>query len=265
MRPTIILSLRFLAAATLTFGMLVVVEAVEADVPVTAAAFAAEAEARANAGKRDQDQTAIDRLVEDVLIRLEADAMIFDRTLNQTRGALESLAFLLRPDQSKTETDYSKVIVFLQKVAGHARSREQPDRFGLVTAERARLLALGGDHKAAAAVAMEAADALRIRALELDQVRLDVLQNRGWWLLGLHRKVDAEQAFLEVLSFPWTQVTCQAEVRERLRSAYISAGRGIIECRRNDATGLANLFFIPATNEELLPLLNAAKKEAGVK
>jgi hypothetical protein len=88
------------------------------------------------------------------------------------------------------------------------------------------------------------------------------LQLNGWLLLNSQRIAEAEIAFREVLGFNWVTVTCSSDIRNNFRQSYIAAGMGIIKCRKNSRASLDELFFFPATHEELLPILNAAKAEA---
>ncbi|MBO9634743.1 MAG: hypothetical protein J7578_16635 [Chitinophagaceae bacterium] len=99
--------------------------------------------------------------------------------------------------------------------------------------------------------------------LEVDVNRIYNMTIRGQVLLRLGQKQEAERIFLDVLSYPWYLVR-ETDVQVSLREYYISSAIGLIECRRGDLPALKNIFFVPATEYELKPILEEAIREATV-
>lgn len=97
--------------------------------------------------------------------------------------------------------------------------------------------------------------------LEVDLNRIYNMTIRGQVLLRLNRKEEAEKIFLDVQSYPWYLVR-ETDVQVSLREYYISSAIGLIECRRGDLPALKNIFFVPAAEFELRPILNEAIREA---
>lgn len=97
--------------------------------------------------------------------------------------------------------------------------------------------------------------------LEVDLNRIYNMTIRGQVLLRLNRKEEAEKIFLDVQSYPWYLVR-ETDVQISLREYYISSAIGLIECRRGDLAALKNIFFVPAAEFELRPILNEAIREA---
>lgn len=67
---------------------------------------------------------------------------------------------------------------------------------------------------------------------------------------------------MEILSYPWYDVTLPAEAYHRLFDLYLDAGRRVIELRRHNLTALKYTNFWPAANAELQPMLQREIKEA---
>jgi len=118
-----------------------------------------------------------------------------------------------------------------------------------------------GQLKPAADAFAEAVDDLHSQHLDLDNKRMYAMLSLGQILLARGNMRDAEKFLLDVLSYPWFLVM-EAEPQARLRDYYIKAGRALIECRRGDLTALQEIFFVPATQGELLPTLKRAIEEA---
>lgn len=97
--------------------------------------------------------------------------------------------------------------------------------------------------------------------VEVDLNRIYNMTIRGQVLLRLNRKEEAEKIFLDVLSYPWYLVR-ETDVQVSLREYYISSAIGLIECRRGNLAALKNIFFVPAAEFELRPILNEAIREA---
>ena len=132
----------------------------------------------------------------------------------------------------------------------------------------ARLAAINGDilHELgelqpAAAAYAEAVDDLHSLHLDVDTQRISAMVTLGQILLARGNRRDAEKLFLDVLSYPWYLVM-EAEPQALLRHDYLRAGFGLIECRRGNLAALQEIFFVPATQDELLPALKLAMDEA---
>jgi len=96
---------------------------------------------------------------------------------------------------------------------------------------------------------------------EVDLNRIYNMTILGQVQLRLNKKPEAEKIFLDVLSYPWYLVR-ETDVQISLREYYITAAIGLIECRRGDLPALKNIFFVPATEYELKPILDEAIREA---
>lgn len=106
-----------------------------------------------------------------------------------------------------------------------------------------------------------AVDHLHTLQLEVDANKIYNMTIRGQVLLRLEQKEAAEKVFLDVLSYPWYLVR-ETDVQVSLREYYVSAAIGLIECRRGNLEALKNIFFVPATEFELQPILREAIREA---
>jgi hypothetical protein len=93
------------------------------------------------------------------------------------------------------------------------------------------------------------------------QRRIENQVEAGMEALRRRDKADAEQHFLSVMSFNWTVVE-DAQAFHHLRGLYVRAAYGLIQARAGDAAALRNIFFIPATIDELQPLLDQAIEAA---
>jgi tetratricopeptide (TPR) repeat protein len=109
----------------------------------------------------------------------------------------------------------------------------------------------------------EAAALLDPLHLQMDQLRIGCLTELADSLFAAGKKMEAEKLYLEVLSYPWFNVVDNPEALQNLRGLYVRAGRGLIECRRKNYAALKEIYFVPATREELAPFLDRAIAEAG--
>jgi hypothetical protein len=109
---------------------------------------------------------------------------------------------------------------------------------------------------------VNAVDDLHEMHLDVDGKRIYSMMTLGHLLLLQGNMPGAETLFLDVLSYPWYLVN-EAELQSLLREYYLKAGQGLIQCRRGDLAALKEIFFVPATQAELLPLLRRAIEEAG--
>ena len=109
-----------------------------------------------------------------------------------------------------------------------------------------------------------AVEHLHTLQLEVDLSRIYNMVITGQTLLRMDKKEMAEKIFLDVLSYPWYLVE-EPAIRITFREYYIASGIGLIECRKGNLEALKDIFFVPATQHELMPVLERAKSEAEFK
>lgn len=107
----------------------------------------------------------------------------------------------------------------------------------------------------------EVVDSLTELKNEVDLLWIQNQVQAGYNHLYLDQEAEAEPYFLDVLSFPFTLVE-DVDYFRSFRELYIEAGKGLIDCRKNDLAALNDIFFIPAMDEELQPHLKKAKELA---
>jgi len=98
--------------------------------------------------------------------------------------------------------------------------------------------------------------------LEVDQERLRFLLKLGDDLISVKQHKQAEDAYLQVLSYPWYTVSSYPNEMQALRDLYVRAGYGLIGARRGNLAALKQIVFVPATLKELGPVLEQAIREA---
>ena len=124
-------------------------------------------------------------------------------------------------------------------------------------------LALETGDFAKASAAFEAAwKAIEPVKLKTDLQRQKILVGLGQSLLSQKKNKEAEGYFLQAMSYPWFTVTQDPQTMQQLRDQYIQAARGLISSRRGDAAALREIFFVPAVEKDLKPLLDRAIQEA---
>jgi hypothetical protein len=133
---------------------------------------------------------------------------------------------------------------------------------GKLTRRKGTLLIQLGDFAGATRQFTEALKYTDPIRLEADREHVTVLVNLGQSLLSSGKKSDAEQYFLLALSYPWYTVLNHPEELQQLRDLYVQAGRGLIEVRRGNAAALRSIVFVPASMNELGPVLEKAIQEA---
>ena len=198
-----------------------------------------------------------DRLEALLLSRLQEDETAYD-------GTVLEVVYAWRRYESATGEQSEplpfpqtrRLIEALLKYAGH-----QPMLHAQLAAIHGDILHGAGELPSAAAAYAEAVDDLHALHLEVDTRRMSAMVTLGQLLLAQGNKRDAEKLFLDVLSYPWYLVM-EAEPQALLRHDYVSAGFGLIECRRGNLAALREIFFVPATQGELLPQLEKAIAEA---
>ena len=112
--------------------------------------------------------------------------------------------------------------------------------------------------------AREHAEAVRLLTplhVAVDTQRLDSLVQEAFALLVLRKRQQAEDLYLEALSYDWYKIT-DPDALQVARGLYIQAGEGLISCRRGNLAALKEIYFVPAANGELQPVLQRAIKEA---
>lgn len=110
----------------------------------------------------------------------------------------------------------------------------------------------------------EYAEALRLLTplhVAVDTQRLDSLVQEASVLYIQGKRQEAEDLYLEALSYDWYKVT-DPEALQVLRSLYVRAGHGLIDCRRGNLKALKDIYFVPVTNPDLQPALQQAIKRA---
>jgi hypothetical protein len=198
------------------------------------------------------------RLLEEmVLERLQAGEWTYDRTILEAVYAWrnhESAVELADPPVPYRHT--RRLIDALFRYTD-----ERPMLHATLSSINGEILHELGQIEAAASAYLDAVDELHGMHLTVDTKRIHSMTTLGHLLLSIGNKPDAEKLFLDVLSYPWYLVT-EAELMSLLRESYITAGLGLIECRRGNLAGLREIFFVPAAEDELLPTLKAAIEEA---
>jgi hypothetical protein len=192
-----------------------------------------------------------------LLARLQADKPAYDGTVLEVVYAWRRYESATggRPD-ALPFPQTRRLIEALLKYAGH-----QPMLHAQLAAISGDILHELGELQPAAAAYAEAVDDLHALHLEVDTKRMSAMVTLGQLLLAQGNRRDAEKLFLDVLSYPWYLVM-EAEPQALLRHDYVSAGFGLIECRRGNLAALREIFFVPATQGELLPQLEKAIAEA---
>lgn len=197
------------------------------------------------------------RLAQLLLERLQAEGYTYD-------GTVLEVVYAWRGYES--ETSAQPAAPFVQTNALIDAVLEFADYKPMLRAVlyliRAELAHEQGHLQPAAEAFAEAVDELHALHLDIDHKRIYAMLHFGLTLLAQGNKRDAEKLFLDVLSYPWFLVM-ESDVQALLRDYYVKAALGLIECRRGDLAALEEIFFVPATHDELLPYLQRAIEEAG--
>lgn len=106
----------------------------------------------------------------------------------------------------------------------------------------------------------EAVNMFQDLQLFVDRNRIYSMLKLGQHQFVLGTKKEAEKTFLDILSYTWYLIEDEIIMQE-LKDYYIQAGIGLINCRKGNIEELNNIFFVPAVEKELIPILNNAKKE----
>ena len=96
--------------------------------------------------------------------------------------------------------------------------------------------------------------------LELLCIKSEASIKLGNSLLRKNKIKEAEEYFVKVLAYPWYTLD-DAQIMRKLANLYVEAGKGIIECRKDNYESLRRTFFIPATQSILNPIKERALKK----
>lgn len=136
-------------------------------------------------------------------------------------------------------------------------SAERPMLRVSLLKKKAYLLGLSGNSGDATATRLAAMEILEKLHLEIDRQRMENMVQVGSSYLQGGQLKDAETMFLDVMSYPWHLVSDSASFAF-LRERYIEAAKGLILCRKGNLESLKNIYFVPATNSILKPILDKA-------
>lgn len=98
--------------------------------------------------------------------------------------------------------------------------------------------------------------------VKTDQLRLDLKVQMAKALSQQGQQLAAEEIYLEVLAYDWTAVSNLPEARNLMRESYVSAGLGLIDCRKNNLNRLQQISFIDEVRDRLQPALETAIAKA---
>jgi len=133
---------------------------------------------------------------------------------------------------------------------------------GRLLERKGAILINGGDLKSAVAEYTAAMKILTPLHVDVDKERIGVVVSLADSLFSLGDRDKAEELYLSALTYPWHLIEENPEALQALRSLYIRAGHGLINTRRHDLGALRDTHFVPATEEELGPVLEQAILEA---
>ncbi len=197
----------------------------------------------------------------EVILRLRKGLSVTDQTVMTCLGAwnfFESVA-LQSSETGQDIKDYKETLRFIYEIETLINSQQ------LLKAEllirKASIYNNMGASGKAIDFYQKSSDVLGGLHITVDKRLMDNLVALGDLLYSIGNINEAEERYLKVLSYPWYLVEDDPESLDTLRNFYIRAGYGIINCRRGDPMALENTFFVPATLEELGPVLEKAKSD----
>ena len=185
-----------------------------------------------------------------ILARLRADQWTWDATILEAVYAWRG--YEARPPYEQTR----RLIDVLYEFTEHRRMLH-----ATLSSIQGEILREAGDTQGAAQAFLDAVDDLHGLHLDVDAKRMYSMMTLGHLLLSQGNRKDAETVFLDVLSYPFYQVM-EEDLRSLLAEYYIKAGIGLIECRRGNLAQLKEIYFVPATHDDLMPRLERAIAEA---
>ena len=212
----------------------------------------------ADFGQRVKDERAAlkarnqapDKLEEMVLARLKAEHWTYDDTILEAVYAWRG--YEARPPYQQTQ----RLIDVLFQFTENRRMLH-----ATLSSIKGEILRESGETEAAAQAFLDTVDDLHGLHLDVDAKRMYSMMTLGHLLLAQGNKKDAETVFLDVLSYPFHLVTDE-DLRSLLAEYYIKAGIGLIDCRRGNLAQLKEIYFVPATHDDLMPRLQRAIAEA---
>ena len=204
----------------------------------------------------NKDADAPNALERMVLDRLSAGSETYDSTLLEVVYAWREFE---SRNPGQTEKPFARTLALIDELLTHA---------GHKAALRSVLYIIRGEItyqerllEPAAEAFLNAVDEMHALHLDVDVKRIYAMVMLGDILIMQGNKTDAEKLFLDVLSYPWYLIR-ESDIQGQLRAYYVRAGRRLIECRRGNLKALQNIFFVPATEPDLLPTLKRAIAEA---
>ena len=197
-----------------------------------------------------------------VVQRLQAGKFVTDETILTTATALSYYEQVQAAAKAKGEAEYTfdQTLGFIGQVEPFVYGRSLLEAQLLM--KKAFCFTTSRNRKKAIDAYRQTALLLEKLHLQVDQQRIMNLNELAETLFAEGQKAEADKLFLEVMSYPWYNVTGNPEALQNLRSHYYRAARGLINCRRDNLNALKEISLVPATQEELKPILEKAIADA---
>ncbi len=192
----------------------------------------------------------------------DSDSRLRERLTKESHTADETmleLVYAWRHYESAGGRGFSQTLEMIEFLLLHGKQR--PMLTASLFSIKAELMQQLHKDLVAAEMFAKAIDELHALHLDVDMKRMYAMMKLGHLLLSQDNKENAEKLFLDILSYPWYLVM-EANSQSLLRTYYVSAGLGLIDCRRGDLSALQETFFVPATLSELQPVLDLAIGQA---
>lgn len=127
---------------------------------------------------------------------------------------------------------------------------------------KARLFISYDDNDNAAKEYNKALYLLNALHISVDQQRLESIVELADAFYATGKNIKAEPLYLEALSYPWWNIEGNEPALQAMRELYIRAGKNLINIRSSNLEALKDIFFVPATQDELGPYLQSKIEEA---
>ncbi len=197
-----------------------------------------------------------------ILKRLKDGPYVTDKAVMCGIGGWTAYeGWLAQRASGKKNNNYDRTIAMIDKVSALLYGR--PWLMAQLQIKKAKLYNVEGDCSEAIAVRQTANTELESLYEKVSTHYIDNMTILGQLLYSQGKKKEAENVFLDVLSYPW--YLTKSPTMQVLRDRYVQAGRGLIDCRRGNLHALQGTFFVPASLDKLGPYLNEALVEAGGK
>ena len=197
-----------------------------------------------------------------ILKRLKDGIYVTDKAVMYGIGAWTGYeGRLAQRDSAKKGSSYDMTIAMIDKLSVLLYGR--PWLKAQIQIRKAELYDVEGKHSEAIAVRQAANIELDSLYEEVSTHYIDNMTTLGQLFYSQGENKEAERVFLQVLSFPW--YLTKSPTQQTLRNCYVQAGRGLIDCRRDNLRALQGTYFVPASLNELGPILDRAIVEAGGK